>query len=81
MLFWIELPEQRDLSEIIYNWVTNNCVKYDFLGSGETIPMRQIDVNMGSVYYVNDDAVYLEYPYMDVNLSQRQMKMDILIGL
>ena len=48
MLFWIELPEQRDLSEIIYNWVTNNCVKYDFLGSGETIPMRQIDVNMGS---------------------------------
>lgn len=66
---WIELPEQRDLSEIIYNWVTNNCVKYDFLGSGETIPMRQIDVNMGSVYYVNDDAVYLEYPYTDVKFK------------
>ena len=66
---WIELPEQRDLSELIYNWAVNNCVKYDYLGSDETIPMRQIDVNMGRIYYVNDDAVYLEYPYTDVKFN------------
>ena len=24
---------------------------------------------MGSVYYVNDDAVYLEYPYTDVKFK------------
>lgn len=66
---WIELPEQRDLSDLVYSWATDNCVKYDFFGSDEAIPMRQIDVNMGRIYYVNDDAVYLEYPYTDLKFK------------
>lgn len=58
---WIKLPENSDLSDLIYNWLLENCVKYDINKTEQPIEKRQTDTNSGYVFYVNDNAVYLRY--------------------